>query len=263
MIIAMDQLGVKCVSWETVKDQGPFFCAECKSEVVLKKGRIRIHHFAHKPPINCIYGSGESQEHYQIKKELYEYFITQEHCEKCELERRLKGVRPDISLYINKIPVAIEIQKSDIPITEIERRSKIYTKLGIALLWIIPGEYPNASYHENSGSFVHRIKEWELFIHSMYFGRVYYWVNKNKVRPVHFEKLILEKDSVEWYEPGGSLRSVGGYQYEARRLRLIDPFEKILEIDHDFKVSYRDSFESKNWTVPKSKIYIDKQKKWW
>jgi len=198
MICANNIEGTKCISWETEKNEGPFYCPECNSEIVLRKGKVRIHHFAHKPPVDCIYGTGESEVHYRIKKELYEYFITQDHCKKCEIERRLKGVRPDISLFIHNQPVAIEIQKSTIPIDEIKKRTERYTKLGIAILWIIPGGYPNTSYHEKTGNDVHRIKEWELYIHSLYFGRVYYWVEVNKVRAIHFETLMLEKESAEW-----------------------------------------------------------------
>ena len=106
MICAINQTGNKCILWETEKDSCPFYCPECHAQLQLRKGIVRIHHFAHKPPVNCIYGVSESEEHYRIKKGLYEFFSKQSSCTKCELERKLNGVRPDISLYINNKPIA-------------------------------------------------------------------------------------------------------------------------------------------------------------
>jgi len=263
MICANNKTGVKCIAWKTEKKEGPFCCPECDSEVILRKGKIRTHHFAHIPPVSCKYGIGESEIHYRIKKELYEYFITQDHCKSCEMERRLEGVRPDISLYIHNRPVAIEIQKSTIPIDEIRKRTEQYSKLGIAILWIIPGGYPKLLYHEKTSAFYHRIKEWELYLHALYFGRVYYYAGVNKVRAVHFETVTLRKESAEWYDSDGELMSVEGYDYKAKRLKTINALENELSIDQDFKISYRNSFYSKNWIIPQSKIYIDRKKLWW
>jgi competence protein CoiA len=263
MICAIDQSGKKCISWDTEKDLGPFYCPECQCKVQLRKGKIKIHHFAHIPPVNCLYGVGESEEHYRIKKELYEFFSTQSNCTKCELERRLKGVRPDISLYINNKPVAIEIQKSTLSIDNIIKRTEIYTKLGIFILWILPGGSPKCIEHKKTGDKVYRIKEWELFLHSLYYGRLYYWITENKIKVVHFSDYMLYKEYSEWYEDGGDLVSAGGYQFKAKRLKVIVPFDKELEIDRDFINSSRDSFKTGKWTIPECKIYIDKTKKWW
>ena len=46
---------------------GIFVCPQCKCEVVLKKGRVRIAHFAHKPPIECVAGVPETAAHYRAK----------------------------------------------------------------------------------------------------------------------------------------------------------------------------------------------------
>ena len=116
MLTAFDKNKIKCIAWNTNKDQKPFTCPECESEVILKKGNKKVHHFAHKPPINCTLGAGESQKHYEVKKEIYESLLKEPNCIKCELERVLKGVRPDISLKINGSYIAIEIQNSIIDI---------------------------------------------------------------------------------------------------------------------------------------------------
>src|SRR2546430_12963363 len=38
------------------KVDGPFTCPMCMCEVLVKKGRVKIHHFAHIPPTICAYG---------------------------------------------------------------------------------------------------------------------------------------------------------------------------------------------------------------
>ena len=58
------------LSMEVEKEDGPFFCPSCRGKVILKKGRIKIPHFAHKPPVTCIYGKGESEIHYKAKLEI-------------------------------------------------------------------------------------------------------------------------------------------------------------------------------------------------
>ena len=42
----------------------------------------------------------------------------------------------DIFCHINGAPIAIEIQKSDVPVNEITSRTKNYHTLGINVLWL-------------------------------------------------------------------------------------------------------------------------------
>lgn len=41
----------------------PFCCPECDSEVILRVSSVRLSNFAHKPPVTCEYGKGESEVH--------------------------------------------------------------------------------------------------------------------------------------------------------------------------------------------------------
>ena len=263
MICANNHLGKKCISWETEKSSAPFYCPECNALVQLKKGNKRMHHFAHKPPVSCIYGIGESDEHDRIKKEIYDFYSKQVCCTKCEMEyTELDGVRPDIFLNINNESVAIEIQKSTLPVNEIIRRTTRYTELGISILWIVPiGNY-RPSVHKKTGQTIYRIKEWELFLHALYFGRLYYWNSGNMLKAIHFDDYMLHKEYSEWYEDG-ELVSAGDYDHKAKRLKTIVPLNKTLRIENDFNSKNRDCFRTKNWTIPKSKIFIDSNIKWW
>jgi competence protein CoiA len=40
-----------------------YCCPGCSKTVILKKGRIKIAHFAHKPPADCLLAAGETLAH--------------------------------------------------------------------------------------------------------------------------------------------------------------------------------------------------------
>jgi competence protein CoiA len=253
MLYAINEKKERCFSLEIEKKEGPFFCEECGEELILKKGSIKIHHFAHKKSTNCIYGNGETEEHYKIKKEIFDYFSNQENCKICEIEKRLNGSRPDVFLNIDNNDIAIEIQKSSIDINEIYRRTLNYSKLGIAVLWISPNMFPKFIIHKKSNRLVYNIKEWELFIHCLYYGRLYYWKGDGYLNTFHFEPLILKKEDSNWSQ---------GYEYKAKKLKIPIMPKKYFLIK-DFKVLDRNSFFSKNWSVPNCKIFYDGNEKWW
>lgn len=54
---------------DVTRADGPFTCLECGAPVVLKKGQVKIHHFAHVVSVGCEH-SGESERHRQLKEEL-------------------------------------------------------------------------------------------------------------------------------------------------------------------------------------------------
>lgn len=283
MLVANDIAGNREIAWNTTKDKGPFSCPQCLAEVVLKKGEIKVHHFAHKPPFDCAYGSGETQKHLTVKRAIYEDLLGQPNCTKCELERSLNGVRPDVSLYINGKPVAIEIQRSDIDIEIITQRALRYSKLGIYLIWVMPDNEPVSEYDPDENTYTCRPKIWQKFLHSMYFGRLYYWQDGATVEPIHLSKYqywVPESNWVEdycaeigedlsgtnWYEENYYEAGYGGYQKTAKVEKLIEwaPLgSRRLHIARDFRPISRSGFETKNWTVPASKIWADSLSKWW
>ena len=55
----------KPVSPQTAEKGQRFLCPECDTDVILRKGDVRVHHFAHKPDTRC---SGESVIHKTAKR---------------------------------------------------------------------------------------------------------------------------------------------------------------------------------------------------
>lgn len=265
MLVASSKTQERNLAWLTHKSQGPFFCLGCKAEVILKKGEVREHHFAHKPPVDCIDGSAESQLHLRAKREIYSALVNHPYCSKCELEHRLKKTVPDISLYINEKPVAIEIQRTTIDIDDILRRTAEYAKLGIYLLWIIPLKEPEAKWHEGEEAFVYRIKEWERYLHAMYYGRLYFWQEEAFVIPYHFGAFEIRVEESQWYDEYGQEQYAEGYSYTAKSLKLPIRYpERKLHIAEDFGAEERKRpFNTEKWSIPICKLWKDNLSKWW
>ncbi|OGP68524.1 MAG: hypothetical protein A2031_06420 [Deltaproteobacteria bacterium RBG_19FT_COMBO_43_11] len=280
MLVAIDKEKVRYISWLTEKYQAPFFCPACGDEVILKKGGKREHHFAHKPPFDCIYSSGESQKHYKVKRLIYTALSKHDNCHKCDIERPLDGVRPDISLYIGKTPVAIEIQKSNIDLNDILRRTKQYTKLGIHLLWVSPDNMPNSlSFVEDEDIYIWRPKEWQKFLHAMYFGRIYFWQHDAFVMPIHlnqyeyykepgnwvddfYEAEGIDLEGTSWHDENHPNADYGGC-WKTSKTKKVVMCGKSVHIANSFNGTFRSAFNIKNWSLPSAKIWIDVQGKWW
>ena len=181
MVVGLTSEGNRIIAWDARKEGAAFYCPECEERVTLKKGEIRIHHFAHRPGAVCP-NAGESMRHLAIKQSLFLALREYEGCGRCALERVLPGVRPDLSLRIGGTPVAIEIQLSSVPAAEISRRLLSYTDLGIYCLWIT-GRDDIAGWPESKYAMT---REWERFLHSLYRRRVYYWKCGATVIPARF-----------------------------------------------------------------------------
>src|SRR5713226_3238327 len=131
----------KVLAWKEVKSNKPFFCPECIDEVILKKGAVRIHHFAHKPPVTCEYGKGETEEHRRCKMEIYEGLSKHKRFFGCEIEKGMGTVRPDISAFMDGHHIAIEVQISTLTMNQIIYRTAEYAKKGIYVLWLAMYRY--------------------------------------------------------------------------------------------------------------------------
>src|SRR5438128_10211694 len=133
---ARESDGQKVAAWEAERRDAPFVCFCCRQTVRRKKGESKAPHFAHVPPVTCEYGTGESEAHRLCKIALYENLLRDPRVRKCEMERDLGTVRPDVSAYINDVAVAIEVQLSNLSLTKIQHRTHEYARKGIYVLWL-------------------------------------------------------------------------------------------------------------------------------
>ncbi|MCI5145428.1 MAG: hypothetical protein D3923_07820 [Candidatus Electrothrix sp. AR3] len=94
------------------KSDGPFHCAGCGHELNIRKGRIKVHHFAHKPPYHCQRGEGETEAHRKCKESIYNALLSSPGVTNLDVERDFGSVISDVFCTIRNIHVAIEIQRS-------------------------------------------------------------------------------------------------------------------------------------------------------
>lgn len=119
---------------ETQKDEGPFFCPSCNSELNLRKGEIKIHHFSHKVKNNC-FRIGESLSHMEAKYRIY-LILKTIFKDKVHMEyNKFRDFIPDV--YVNiKTPFAVEIQHSKLTNKVFEERTQKYIDNNIRVYWV-------------------------------------------------------------------------------------------------------------------------------
>ena len=137
MLVALSN-GVRVTATEAEKG-GSYHCPACKAELVLRKGAIKIHHFAHRPPVDCAWGSGETLAHLEAKQLIHAAFAPRAF--RAEMEWPVEGLsgdrRADVFVWdMRGAKVAFELQHTAIGAGEMAKRSAAYMAAGIAVLWL-------------------------------------------------------------------------------------------------------------------------------
>jgi len=235
--------GRKVAAWEVERSEGPFLCFCCKQIVTLRRGEIKAPHFAHMPPVTCEYGSGESEAHRRCKIALYESLSSHPNVRKCEMERDLGTVRPDVSAYINDVPVAIEVQISNLSLTRIQYRTAEYARRGIYVLWL-PLQTTDSKRE------LYLPSPWERWLHVAYFGRVYYWLEGVRILPIHFRDYHAR---------------VRGRTRDYQKLsRKVVPIKgDVVTLIDDFRPLSRQAWSGGRISIPPAKLFIDSQADWY
>lgn len=248
------------------KKEGPFYCPETYEEVIIRECREKRDHFAYKARQSPV-GNKESDLHKNCKQELLSVLQKKYPEGKWEAERIFKAdknkdyqmVRPDLSGRINGKGIIIEVQVSTLSITRILHRTEEYRKRGAYILWIVPLE-------ENLGEEIFRPRLFERFLHTLYYGKVYYWYQGDGsiLTPVHYGQADRYIEEATWYEAGEEV-TVGGYYKTYKRVKTPIYGQKI-DLTKDFEAhKNRPFFNMKNdkLSVPQCNIFKDTKEKWW
>ena len=257
-----------------VKGAGPFYCPHCLSDAIVRKdrGSGKLDHFAHI--------AAKTKLHKDCKNEICNSLIQMfpdgqwetERPIPANIEKDFPGLVPDISGRIIRkkngeleiIKVIIEVQRSFLQIPIINRRTIAYSSRNpkVYILWVVPLREPI-----NAEPFRPRL--FERFLHSMYFGRVYYWwpgMGCN-VLPVHFGRTKRYIEVSTWFEDGEE-KSGGGYDKLYKTIKL-PIFEEPVNIGQEFIASEENGFDpyknkkGKYYKIPKRNIYKDNLSCWW
>lgn len=232
MLTAMKENQEIALAWEAQRIEAPFFCPGCGQLLTLKKGEKKIHHFAHKPPTDCLYASGETEDHLRVKRAIYEALVNHPMVTKCALERNLSDVRPDVSMYVADVPVAIEVQRSNLSVETIIARFREYTRRNISLFWVLTQEPVRSELMYVSGN-VHRLKKWHKYLRDIYRNRLYVHQWGAVVSVLEADPCILSVDASDWSK---------GYDYPAKSHVHLWDLGTINIVEH-FHSRYRKPFE--------------------
>lgn len=207
----------------------------CGKQLILKQGRLVVHHFAHKVP-KCDWVSHETAEHLTAKEAVWN-----------SLRRR--GLRAEIEFIVDAIPgdrradvmtwspdnlrVAFELQHSSISLDEIERRATSYAQAGIAQFWIPFLRHKFMNEGKKAGDCVeierYTPRPFERWIYSLYedFGMWMYYPYDQSIWLGFIKPTQLFREESSWYGEGGEEMSSGGYSYPSKKfcdLTLFGPF---------------------------------------
>ncbi|MGY1901166.1 competence protein CoiA [Nocardia gipuzkoensis] len=139
MLVARDASGDKA---EASRDlpAGEFTCPTCAGPVLLKRGRVKVAHFAHLPGSDC-WSEPESVTHLRAKQLLAARFRSQGYEVNLEEVHHRHGRRVDVAVTVparaGSARVAVEIQDSAISVEDMKARTRIDRRVGfLHTLWV-------------------------------------------------------------------------------------------------------------------------------
>jgi hypothetical protein len=247
-----------------------FICSKCLSKAIIKRCTDKIDHFAHKARLSPVLnGENESKLHNQCKNEICNFLKNNFPSGNWEIERpikenkhkKLKEIIPDISGRINNIPIGIEVQKTPYTVNKIANKTIEYAKRNMCVLWVVPLK-------ESLGEEAFRPRLYEKYLHSLYFGKTYYYVvGKNNIIPVHYSPAKRYIDEATWWEGEGidaNEVSVGGYDLTYKTIKTPN-YGNLLDLSKDFIPYKRKYFKCKNEKkdIPECYILKDQLDRWW
>ncbi|MCU7556430.1 competence protein CoiA [Macrococcus capreoli] len=116
---------------------GRYICPICHQPVVLKKGKVKMPHFAHQSIKDCFVHTykKETAAHLEGKYALYDLFDPKS----CYMEYYLHEIEQISDCYYaqtNGPPIAFELQMTPIPAAHVAARTQGYASIGIDVIWI-------------------------------------------------------------------------------------------------------------------------------
>lgn len=175
-----------------------YTCVGCGAPAILKRGKVKIAHFAHRNGSECSQTTGESDEHREAKTAIYDALRADPRVSAVQMEKPLGASRPDVYFEQGRVRVAIEVQRTSITINDMMVRTEAYARAGIAVLWVCLGR-PT------------RLKSWQKWVHMSNYARIYVWERGMFVRPVHYTS------ATTWAEAPLPSPIVGGFDLSQRK----------------------------------------------
>jgi competence CoiA-like predicted nuclease len=191
MLVAKDRDGRRTSGYRAKKGEG-YSCPVCGGPVIVRRGTVRIPHFAHVSENACMYYAGETELHRRMKRFICDYFLRAPYIRSADVEVSLDNLVADLSMEgRDGKRMAVECQVTPIEERELMRRTVAYSKQGVYVLWVLGGRHEldrciSRLKHSRLASLPHQVNEIEKRLHRLYYGRFYYFFN-DRIYPVHME----------------------------------------------------------------------------
>ncbi len=206
------------------KKQGPFYCSECLSEAIVKKCSDKEDHFAHHAKKSPTALKGNTKFHHGVRDELLtvlkEAFPDGDW--KTEVSIKSKNgnskIVADIAGYFGKRDknkaVAVEVQCSPYSPSYIQKKTSLYFELDVNVLWVVP-------LVKELGIDIFRPRRYELYLHSMYLGYVFYYIQGENgvLTAVHYSPAFRYIDENTYFNTDGQEVTNGGYYLKYKTLK--------------------------------------------
>lgn len=252
------------------KQDGPFYCRTCLSEAVVRKCSDKEDHFAHKARLSPTGRKGNTDFHHQVRDELCAFLkdhFPEGHWQ-TEVAMKSSGddsdLRADIAGYFGTrvrgvAPVAIEVQCSPYSPAYLRKKTAAYAELGVNVLWIVP-------LTAELGDEPFRPRRYELFLHTMYLGYVFYYEpgNKGLLTPVHYGPAFRYIEPKTFFGSDAQEVRAGDYYFKYKTLKnpgYTDqvPISELIPKTLNAWVNPNNN----KLNIPQRKIMAVAQAKWW
>lgn len=107
-----------------------YFCPECGEELILKKGEIRQHHFAHRKDSPCVDGWHYDMSNWHLMWQDKFPRDTQ------EIVKVSDGKKHRADILIEECKTVLEFQHSPLDANEFDERNVFYNNLGYKVIWV-------------------------------------------------------------------------------------------------------------------------------
>lgn len=239
-----------------------FTCPKCTAAVILKKGRVVTHHFAHKPPTDCTWAAGETTAHMRAKTALCEALRQRGFRAELEVEIVSTGGdrRADVVVWSKneQTRVAFEIQHQPLSFDGIEQRTRGYIAAGVPVLWIgLLGAKAFDTAVPNGRNLVierYSPRQWEKWAHAYGFKSVWYMDGEGQLWRGAFSSRQIEVPYSSWYNSDGTEESAGGYFRTSKRWRTLTLSGPYRIGDLAMRFTERGAWQSKQFALPRGRV---------
>ncbi|MFT8813630.1 competence protein CoiA [Oenococcus sp.] len=142
MLIAKNRFGELIEADQAIAGQ-LFSCPGCQRPLCLKKGQIKMPHFAHRPGMVCDYFSENESQLHLVAKKCLNRILTQVGYQ-TQLEKVFPEIKQRADLWIQDADgrqLAIEFQQSPISVDKLRQRTAGYHRIGLQVIWILGPNY--------------------------------------------------------------------------------------------------------------------------